>query len=124
MKIKPSLSDLINSSFRSILKNKGRTLLTSLGIIIGVSSVILLTSIGNGLKSYVSDQFETLGANTIFVSPGMIFSEGGGFNQGAEQFLTLSFDKKDISNLSRSFRSDTIIPLTQTSAEVKALNKT
>jgi putative ABC transport system permease protein len=124
MKIKPSLSDLLNSSFRSILKNKGRTLLTSLGIIIGVSSVILLTSIGNGLKSYVSDQFETLGANTIFVSPGMIFSEGGRFNQGAEQFLSLSFDKKDISNLSRNFRSDTIIPLSQTSAEVKALNKT
>jgi len=124
MKIKPSLSDLLNSSFRSILKNKGRTLLTSLGIIIGVSSVILLTSIGNGLKSYVSDQFETLGANTIFVSPGMIFSEGGGFNRGSEQFLSLSFDKKDISNLSRNFRSDTVIPLTQTSAEVKALNKT
>ncbi len=123
MKIKPSLSDLLNSSFRSILKNKGRTLLTSLGIIIGVTSVILLTSIGNGLKSYVSDQFESLGANTIFVSPGRVFNEGGGFNQGAEQFLTLSFDKKDISTLSRNFRSDTIIPLTQTTTEVKALKK-
>jgi len=48
--LKPSLDDLIKSSVRSILKNKGRTILTSLGIIIGVTSVILLTSIGNGLK--------------------------------------------------------------------------
>jgi len=59
--LKPSLDDLIKSSVRSILKNKGRTILTSLGIIIGVTSVILLTSIGNGLKGYISDQFESLG---------------------------------------------------------------
>lgn len=123
MKIKPSLSDLLKSSFRSILKNKGRTLLTSLGIIIGVTSVILLTSIGNGLKSYVSDQFESLGANTIFVSPGRIFNESGGFNQ-SEQFITLSFDKKDLSTLSRNLRPDIVVPLTQTNADIKAGNKT
>ena len=117
--MKPSPSDLIRSSFRSILKNKGRTLLTSLGIIIGVTSVILLTSIGNGLKLYVSDQFESLGANTIFVSPGRIFNESGGFNN-SEQFVTLSFDQKDISTLERNFRSDLVIPLSQTFADVKA----
>ena len=41
-----------------------------LGIIIGVSSVILLVSIGTGLKNYIVEQFESLGANTIMIVPG------------------------------------------------------
>jgi len=63
--LKPSLDDLLKSSFRSVLKNKSRTILTTLGVIIGVTSVILLTSIGNGLKIYINEQFETLGSNTV-----------------------------------------------------------
>ena len=84
MRIKPTLNDLIKSSVRAILKNKSRTILTSLGIIIGVTSVILLTSIGAGLKIYISEQFESLGANTVYISPGQVFNESGGFSQGGE----------------------------------------
>jgi ABC-type antimicrobial peptide transport system permease subunit len=89
MILKPSLDDLLKSSLRSIWKNKGRTVLTSLGIIIGVTSVILLTSIGSGLKKYVSDQFDSLGANSVYVSPGRIFNDQGGFSQSAGQLLTV-----------------------------------
>ncbi|HOZ80697.1 MAG TPA: ABC transporter permease [Candidatus Woesebacteria bacterium] len=120
--IKPSPSDLIKSSVRSIAKNKGRTLLTSLGIIIGVTSVILLTSIGNGLKKYVSDQFESLGSNVVYIVPGKVFNDEGGFSN-TESFVTLTFDDKDISKISRQFKNDLVIPSTQLAVDVKAGDK-
>jgi putative ABC transport system permease protein len=123
--LKPSLDDLIKSSIRSILKNKGRTILTSLGIIIGVTSVILLTSIGTGLKIYITEQFDSLGANTIFVAPGKIFDDNGGFSSsggGAGRFISTSFSLEDISNLKRSLRGNTIVPVAVASADIKSPN--
>jgi putative ABC transport system permease protein len=121
-RLKPSLEDLVKSSVRSILKNKGRTILTSLGIIIGVTSVILLTSIGNGLKVYISQQFENLGANTIFVAPGKLFNDKGGFNnQGAGgRFISTSFSLTDISDLRRAIRSATVVPMAVSMVEIKS----
>ncbi|MBU3175332.1 ABC transporter permease [Clostridium estertheticum] len=49
----------------SILSNKMRSLLTMLGIIIGISSVITIISLGNGGKSYIGDEFSKMGANTV-----------------------------------------------------------
>lgn len=118
--LKPSIGDLVKSSFRSILKNKGRTILTSLGIIIGVTSVILLTSIGNGLKIYINTQFESLGANSIFVSPGKIFNDNGGFNNNESRMITLTFTQKDITTLKRGLRDSTVSPVSQIIVEVKS----
>jgi putative ABC transport system permease protein len=118
---KPSLDDLLKSSIRSILKNKGRTILTSLGIIIGVTSVILLTSIGNGLKSYVADQFDALGANSVFVAPGKIFNDKGGFNStSGSSFIATSFSLTDVKDISRALRGNMVIPISITSADVKS----
>lgn len=75
--------DTTKIALQSIARNKGRAFLTMLGIIIGVGSVVLLTSIGVGLQKYVEDQFEALGSNTLYVVPGDPFGEGGGF--GGEQ---------------------------------------
>ncbi len=119
--LKPSIQDLFRSSFRSILKNKSRTILTSLGIIIGVTSVILLTSIGNGLKVYISSQFEALGANSVFIAPGKIFNDKGGFNNSASsRFITTSFSLTDLNTIKRNFRNCTVIPIAISSVEVKA----
>jgi putative ABC transport system permease protein len=62
--------EYIKLAFRALQTNKVRSILTMLGIIIGVSSVILLISIGTGLQEYVTTQFQSLGANTIFIMPG------------------------------------------------------
>lgn len=121
--LKPSLEDLFKSSIRSVLKNKSRTLLTTLGVIIGVTSVILLTSIGNGLKIYVNEQFEALGSNTIFVSPGKIFSDSGGFSRGAGSggsTITTSFSLKDVNNLKRNLNTNLVMPMKTASAQVKS----
>lgn len=58
--------------------NKLRSALTMLGVIIGVTSVILLTSIGAGLQNYLNQQFESLGVNILAVLPGKVGSESGG----------------------------------------------
>lgn len=66
-------------ALKSIMLNKSRSFLTMLGVIIGVGSVVLLTSIGTGLQAYVTDQFASLGTNILYVVPGNPFGEDGGF---------------------------------------------
>lgn len=84
-------------SLKSILRNKIRSALTMLGIIIGVASVILLVSVGQGLQQYITGQFEDLGTNLITVLPGRV-SLDEGFSGGPPNFagskLTLSQAEK------------------------------
>jgi len=60
--------------------NWGRTLLTMLGIIIGVAAVVLLASLGNGIQKSISGQISDLGPNLITVSPGTSGEQDGGDN--------------------------------------------
>jgi len=77
-------------AIKAILVNKVRAFLTMLGVIIGVGSVVLLTSIGTGLQAYVSDQFASLGTNTLYVVPGNPFGEGGGFGSQEQTMIQTS----------------------------------
>jgi len=70
-------------ALRAILLNKRRSFLTMLGVIIGVGSVVLLTSLGTGLQSYVKDQFDSLGSNVLYVVPGNPFANGGAGSENA-----------------------------------------
>jgi putative ABC transport system permease protein len=67
---------------KSILKNKMRTALTMLGIIIGVGAVIIMVAIGEGAGSQIRAQVENLGTNMIVVTPGS--SAAAGVSQGAQ----------------------------------------
>ena len=60
------------TAFTALNSNKIRSALTMLGVIIGVSAVILLISIGRGVQNYITDQFEALGSNLLFVQPGKV----------------------------------------------------
>ncbi|MBI2010615.1 MAG: ABC transporter permease [Candidatus Chisholmbacteria bacterium] len=62
--------NIFRVAFRSLLTNKTRSLLTTLGIVIGVMAVILLVSLGSGLEKQITKQFEDLGTNLLFVMPG------------------------------------------------------
>ena len=55
-------------AFKNIRTSKTRTILTMLGIIIGVMAVIVIVGLGNGLSNYITDSFASLGTNTIQVS--------------------------------------------------------
>ena len=77
----------------SILKNRMRSLLTMLGIIIGVGSVIVMVAIGEGAQARVESQIASLGTNLIMVQPGV--SQAGGVSRGAGSLSTLTFDDVD-----------------------------
>lgn len=77
------LAEIIKIAFEALRANKTRSGLTMLGIIIGVTSVILLISIGTGLKTYITEQLEGLGGDALFVMPGEIeIAPGGGGGGG------------------------------------------
>jgi putative ABC transport system permease protein len=57
-------------AFRSLAANKMRSALTMLGIIIGISAVIILVSVGQGVQTMVAEQMQTVGSNVLFVMPG------------------------------------------------------
>ena len=61
--------DNVQSALRALRANKLRSILTMLGIIIGVSAVISLLSIGQGVEKFINDQFNALGTNLLFVAP-------------------------------------------------------
>ncbi|HET9983147.1 MAG TPA: ABC transporter permease [Longimicrobiales bacterium] len=74
----------------SILKNKTRTLLTMLGIVIGVAAVILMVAIGHGAQAQIEGQIRNLGTNLVVVTPGAISAAGA--SQGAASFNRLTAD--------------------------------
>jgi putative ABC transport system permease protein len=61
--------DNVRSALRALRANKLRSILTMLGIVIGVSAVISLLSIGQGVEKFINDQFNALGTNLLFVAP-------------------------------------------------------
>jgi putative ABC transport system permease protein len=65
-----------NIAFRALRRNKLRSALTALGIIIGVAAVIAMVGIGNGAKAQVEAQIASLGQNVIIISSGSVTSSG------------------------------------------------
>ena len=63
-----SILESFSLAIKNILSSKTRTLLTMLGIIIGVAAVIVIVGLGNGLEQYMTDSFSGLGTNTLTVS--------------------------------------------------------
>ena len=80
----------IRIAIRALKVNKLRSFLTSLGIIIGVSAVIIMLAIGSGANMKISEQISSLGSNVIIVRPGS--SIRGGIAMGAGSNPTLKLD--------------------------------
>ncbi len=73
-----SVFEILRSAMRGLTANKLRSILTLLGVMIGVASVILLLAVGNGSAQTVQNAITTLGTNTITVRPSGSGSGGGG----------------------------------------------
>ncbi len=69
-------SDLANLSLHSIVAHKLRSFLTALGIVIGITAVVILTAIGEGIHRYVLAEFTQFGTNLVAVAPGKISTFG------------------------------------------------
>ncbi len=110
--------DNVRSALRALRSNKLRSALTMLGIIIGVSAVISLLSIGQGVEKFINGQFNALGTNLLFVLPKLSNSQGAQFvAQFANQTTLTQTDARalsdsalvpDISNVSAQIRLDAL----------------
>ncbi|HQR04623.1 MAG: ABC transporter permease [Proteobacteria bacterium] len=69
--------DAIRFILQSLMAHRLRTVLSALGIAIGITAVILLTSIGQGLHRFVIDEFTQFGTNIIGITPGHTDTRGG-----------------------------------------------
>ncbi len=80
---------LFRAALVSIRRNKTRSLLTSLGIIIGVASVIVMVGVGQGASSQIRQQIEALGTNVLMVMPARPDFRGVSGGAGSRPRLTL-----------------------------------
>ena len=83
-----NLLAIIRVAVRALNRNKLRTALTMLGIIIGVGAVIALVSIGQGAQAMVQNQINGMGTNMMFIMPGNVMTGGASLGAGAANTLT------------------------------------
>ncbi len=115
-----NILETLKLSFSAIFRNRLRSFLTVLGIVIGVFSVIILVALVSGLQSYITNQISSFGSNLIFVIPGQ--SGGAGRGPGGSVVNRLQF--QDVNTLKRELkgRAD-VSTVTQKAASAKFGNK-
>jgi putative ABC transport system permease protein len=86
---KMNFKNLIKIALNALRRNKMRSFLTMLGIIIGVASVIAMLAIGQGSKKSIQDQVSSMGSNMLFVMPGGQFRGGVQMGNTSSKSLTL-----------------------------------
>ncbi|MGH9432165.1 MAG: ABC transporter permease [Terriglobia bacterium] len=91
-------SAVFRVALRALARNKMRTALTMLGIVIGVGAVICTVAIGEGASNQVQDQIRNLGDNIVFISAGSVNSHGVHMGSAATKTLTLD-DAKAIGQI-------------------------
>ena len=90
-----SLREALRVALRALSANKLRSILTMLGIIIGVGAVITLLSVGRGVERYVTSQFQSIGSNLLFVVPGQLSNAGPPRAAGGLATSTLTMSDVD-----------------------------
>jgi len=79
---------ILKTAYTALKRNRLRSGLTMLGIIIGVAAVIVMISVGQGAKSSVETQIASMGVNILFIGPGSMSTGGQRLGFGAVQTLT------------------------------------
>src|SRR5687767_2351748 len=102
-----SLLMIIRVAFRALVRNKMRAALTMLGIIIGVSAVIAMVSIGQGASASVQAQIESIGTNLLFVSAGA--QNVGGVRSGTGDSGTNTLTVEDLEAIKREVPSVSMV---------------
>ena len=83
-----NLRSTIKTAFGALLRNRARSLLTMLGVVIGVGAVIVTVAIGAGARVSVQQQIASLGSNLIIVLPGSVTQSGARTGSGGASTLT------------------------------------
>jgi len=83
------LGDLFSSAYQSLLRTRNRSLLTMLGMIIGIAAVILALSIGESAEKYILDQISGFGSDVLYMESGSMEEQTSNPSPFVEQVLTL-----------------------------------
>ena len=113
--------DLFTLAWQSLWFHRQRSVLTMLGILIGIASVILLTSIGEGTRVYVLSEFTQFGTTIAAVTPGRIQTTGA---PGALGITVHPLTLEDAAALGRIRGVDRVLPLVAGAAPVEYAGKT
>lgn len=114
-----SILESLTNALSALLANKLRSLLTMLGVIIGVGAIITTTSIGEGAKADITERIQTLGANILAVRPGQSRFRGRG-SADARKSLTVA-DMEALQERGKTFGY--VTPEVSSRAQVKYLNR-
>ena len=113
-------ADLISLAYRTLISHKLRSGLTALGLIIGIAAVVILTSIGRGIHSFVLAEFTQFGTHLVGIQPGKANTFGiSGSSISTVRPLTLA-DADSLNKLENIIATD---PLVQGNARIEAGSK-
>jgi len=114
------LRDFISLTGTSLIAHRMRSFLTALGIAVGITAVILLTSIGEGVHQFVLSEFTQFGTTLVGINPGKATTAGTSMGVfGTERPLTI----EDAEALKQLPFSRAVVPMVQGNAEVEAGNR-
>ena len=119
------VAESLRIAVRSLMANRVRSALTMLGVIVGVAVVILLVSIGSGVRLAVTGQLENLGSNLIFVFPGNLesFRSASG-PAGAAFSIRREITQDDVELLKRRLGSSAVVvPVLQAPVQMRVGNR-
>jgi putative ABC transport system permease protein len=109
--------DLMRLAWGAVIGHRLRSMLTALGIAIGIAAVILLTSLGEGIRVYVISEFSQFGTNIVAINPGK--SETSGGNPGAIAGTIRKLTVEDVEVLDRLPQVDAVVPVAFGNARVE-----
>jgi len=109
-------------AFEAILSNKVRSGLTMLGVIIGVLAVILLVSIGEGARLYITKELTGLGTNLLIITPGKTTTSGGFHPPSAGTVRKLTYDDS-LALRRRAWLLTDAVPIVLGTGKVKYQNR-
>ncbi len=112
------LRDAFKTAIRSLTHGKMRSVLTMLGIVIGIASVIVLMSIGQSAQDLILNQVQSIGSNLIIIIPGA--PANGKFSSPASSqgIVITSLKQRDVDSLQREPAVDLTVPEVRGQAEV------
>lgn len=114
------LRDTLHMNGSALRAQGTRSMLTALGIAVGVAAVVLLTSIGEGVHQFVLSEFTQFGTNLVAINPGRATTAGASIGVfGTERPLTV----QDALALERLPRVESVVPMVSGNAEVEGENR-
>ncbi|HNZ83825.1 MAG TPA: ABC transporter permease [Candidatus Pacearchaeota archaeon] len=114
-----NLKYIIKTAYKGLLANKFRSFLTILGILIGIASIIMIVSIGQGAQNLILGEIQSMGSNNIFVLPGKQIND---MSAGFQTIMDDSLKYRDLEELEKKSNvphAVNVLPIVFSSSLVK-----